>query len=229
MALPWAAAPPAADPAPPATRLPRVGDRIEVKWRIDDESTGASTVRWWGAAVTDVSGDATGTVTAKLMYDAYGEFEAEAATVSFLDARTLVSPATEDEAMRWRFEGEVADDDDPSDDGGSGEDEEEEDAVTLAQLDRRVSAEVAALAADAGVASTDAIAAAAAVSMAGGSMAGAAAATAKFQEFMAGVKAGLLQQAERTAAASGRASADVVLDEAAVLRAVEEAKRRATQ
>ena len=207
MALPWAAPAQAPAPPPPAgPRLPRAGDRVQVKWRVDDE------IRWWGATVTEVVGDDGAPLTGRILYDAWGGFDAEPATVAFIDAHSLVTPTDEEDPMRWRFEGS---EEDSEEDDGDGD----ENPLTLQDLDRKLSAEAMALAADSGV-SPDAVAAAAAVAAAG-SVAGAAAAAAKFKEFAEAVSASL---AARAAEAGGEG---VVLGEADVLRAVEEAKRRA--
>lgn len=218
MALPWAAQP-AAQASASQIRLPRSGERIQIKWRVDDETTGATAIRWWGATVTEVvasadaaaAGETVAPLTARILYDAWGGFDAEPATVAFIDAHSLVTPTDEEDAMRWRFEG--SEEDSEEDEGG-----DDDNPLTLQDLDRKSTAEIAALAADAGVHSIDTAAAAAAVAAAG-SVEGAAAATEKFRAFAEAVKASL---AARAAEGDG-----VVLGEADVRRAVEEAKRRA--
>jgi hypothetical protein len=189
-------------PPPPPPPSP------QVKWAIEDDDGATVTTRWWGASVTAAASRGDGVATATLLYDAYESFPAEPATVAFLPgpARTLVTPATEDDPMVWRFEGEEGGEEEEEGADGDGGDA----ALTARELSTRLSAELAALEADAGV-SADAAAAAAAVAAAG-SVAGAAAATARFRGFMDRLKTSL-------AAAEGG-----VVTEDDVRRAVEAAK-----
>lgn len=121
------------DAPPGRLYAPPLGARIEVLWRIESGAEGQPDEiieRWWGAVVQDCTKEtakamltsAQNSVGNKLLdmyneervhvllYDAYGEFEEDTASVVFLPNKRIVDMARVDEeqggVLDWRIEGE---------------------------------------------------------------------------------------------------------------------------